>query len=55
MRIKEFLTRTHGRRQLDWTDYVSYVYLFVGLVMSSLKTESAVAQFPPTFLPLFKR
>jgi alpha-1,4-digalacturonate transport system permease protein len=61
MRITEFLTRTHGKGRLDWTDYVSYAYLLVGLftmfapivwlVMSSFKTESAVAQFPPTFLP----
>ena len=61
MRITQFLTQTHGKGRLDWTDYVSYTYLFVGLftmfapivwlVMSSLKTESAVAQFPPTFLP----
>ena len=61
MAIAGFLTKTHGRGKLDWTDWVSYVYLFVGLfimfapilwlVMSSLKTESALAQFPPTFLP----
>lgn len=56
-----FLTRTKGRGRLDWTDWLSYAYLVVGLftmfapvlwlVMSSLKTESALAQFPPTFLP----
>lgn len=56
-----FLTRTRGRHRLDWTDWLSYLYLFVGLfamfapivwlVMSSLKTESAISQFPPTFLP----
>ena len=61
MSITSFLTKTHGRGKLDWTDWVSYAYLFVGLftmfapvlwlVMSSLKTESALAQFPPTFLP----
>jgi alpha-1,4-digalacturonate transport system permease protein len=61
MSIRSFLTRTHGKTRLDWTDYISYTYLFVGLftmfapivwlVMSSLKTESAVGQFPPTFLP----
>jgi alpha-1,4-digalacturonate transport system permease protein len=61
MSIASFLTKTHGRGKLDWTDWVSYTYLFVGLltmfgpvlwlVMSSLKTESALAQFPPTFLP----
>jgi len=46
---------------LDWTDWLSYLYLGVGLftlfapivwlLMSSLKTESALSQFPPTFLP----
>ncbi len=59
--MANFLTRTHGRNRLDWTDWVSYAYLFVGLfmmfgpvlwlVMSSFKTESALSQFPPTFLP----
>jgi len=57
----KFLTRTRGRGRLHWTDWLSYGYLFVGLftmfapivwlVMSSFKTESAIAQFPPTFLP----
>jgi alpha-1,4-digalacturonate transport system permease protein len=61
MALVKFLTRTHGRGRLDWTDWLSYTYLFVGLftmfapilwlVMSSLKTESAISQFPPTFLP----
>ena len=61
MALVKFLTRTHGRGRLDWTDWLSYAYLFVGLftmfapilwlVMSSLKTESAISQFPPTFLP----
>jgi alpha-1,4-digalacturonate transport system permease protein len=46
---------------LHWTDTVSYLYLVVGLfmmfapvvwlVMSSFKTEAAIAQFPPSFLP----
>ena len=57
----QFLTRTRKRGRLDWTDVLSYVYLTLGLftmfapviwlVMSSLKTEAAMAQFPPTFLP----
>jgi alpha-1,4-digalacturonate transport system permease protein len=61
MALVKFLTRTHGRGRLDWTDWLSYTYLFIGLftmfapilwlVMSSLKTESAISQFPPTFLP----
>lgn len=59
--MSKFLTLTRGRNRLDWTDWLSYLYLLVGLftmfapivwlVMSSLKTESAIAQFPPTFLP----
>jgi alpha-1,4-digalacturonate transport system permease protein len=56
-----FLTRTRGRSRLHWTDVLSYAYLGLGLftmfapviwlVMSSFKTEAAIAQFPPTFLP----
>ena len=61
MAAMQFLTRTHGRRRLDAMDWLSYFYLFVGLftmfapvlwlVASSFKTESAIGQFPPTFLP----
>jgi len=57
----QFLTRTRGRGRLHWTDVLTYVYLALGLftmfapviwlVMSSFKTEAAMAQFPPTFLP----
>jgi alpha-1,4-digalacturonate transport system permease protein len=57
----KFLTRSRGFKSFDWTDWLSYLYLSVGLftmfapivwlVMSSLKTESALSQFPPTFLP----
>jgi alpha-1,4-digalacturonate transport system permease protein len=62
-----FLTRTRGGTtkkpvaRLDWTDWLSYAYLVVGLfmmfapvlwlVMSSFKSDSAISQFPPTFLP----
>ena len=56
-----FLTRTSGRTQLDWTDWLSYAYLVLGLflmfgpvlwiVMSSFKTQSGLSEFPPTFLP----
>ena len=56
-----FFTRTHGHGRADWTDWLSYAYLLLGLVtmfapvlwlvMSSFKTESAIGQFPPTFLP----
>lgn len=56
-----FLTRTSGRNRLDWTDWLSYVYLVFGLflmfgpvlwiVMSSFKTQSGLSDFPPTFFP----
>lgn len=61
MALLQFLTRTRGKHGLHWTDVASYTYLFVGLfvmfapvlwlVMSSFKTEAAIGQFPPTFLP----
>lgn len=63
-RIVTFLTRTRGgprTGRLDWTDWLTYGYLLLGLflmfapivwlVMSSLKTESALNSFPPTFWP----
>ncbi len=56
-----FLTRTRGKRQMDWTDWLSYAYLTLGLflmfgpvlwlVMSSFKTEAALTEFPPSLLP----
>src|SRR5689334_10815245 len=59
--MPNFFTRTRGRTTLHWTDWVSYAYLLAGLVvmfgpvlwlvMSSFKTESALSQFPPSFLP----
>jgi alpha-1,4-digalacturonate transport system permease protein len=61
MKSLSFLWLTRGRQRLHWTDVLSYAYLLVGLfvmfapvlwlVMSSFKTESAIGQFPPTFLP----
>ena len=46
---------------MDWTDWLSYAYLAMGLflmfgpvlwlVLSSFKTESALNEFPPSFLP----
>src|SRR4029079_1460646 len=57
-----FLTRTRGRGRLDWTDWFTYLYLLLGLflmfgpgawrVLSSFKTESAIAEFPPRLLPM---
>jgi alpha-1,4-digalacturonate transport system permease protein len=61
MKALSFLFLTRGRQRLHWTDVLSYAYLLVGLfvmfapvlwlVMSSFKTESAIGQFPPTFMP----
>lgn len=58
----QFLTRTRaGNGRMDWTDWVTYGYLTLGiflmfapviwLVMSSFKTENDLARFPPRFLP----
>ena len=54
--VLRFLTRTSGRTRLDWTDWLSYVYLVSGLflmfgpvlwiVMSSFKTQSGLSDFP---------
>ncbi|TNJ39609.1 carbohydrate ABC transporter permease [Phaeobacter sp. B1627] len=57
-----FLTRTRrGNGRMDWTDWVTYSYLFLGifvmfapviwLAMSSFKTEAELSRFPPRFLP----
>ena len=56
-----FLTATRGRSRPDWTDWVSYGYLLVGvvlmfgpvvwLVLSSFKTAAALNEFPPRLLP----
>ena len=60
-----FLTRTRGSTgrspRLHWTDWASYAYLLLGLllmfgpvlwlVLSSFKSESALAEFPPRLLP----
>ncbi len=60
--VGAFLTRTRGRNgRWDWTDWMSYGYLFLGVViifgpvlwllMSSFKTEAEVQRYPPRFLP----
>src|SRR6056297_1441874 len=63
--VAEFLTRTRGARdgsgRLHWTDWASYTYLMLGvvlmfgpvvwLVLSSFKTEADLQRYPPTFLP----
>lgn len=56
-----YLAMKHGKRRMEWTDWVTYSYLFTGvivmfgpvlwLVLSSFKTESQLLEYPPTFLP----
>lgn len=58
----KFLTRTHGRGKFDTVDWLTVVYLFLAVllmfgpilwvVMSSFKTEAALQEYPPSFLPL---
>jgi len=60
-RLGELLTATRGRGRLDWTDWLSYAYLVLGLllmfgpvvwlVLSSFKTSAALNEFPPRLLP----
>src|SRR5499427_9374242 len=60
-RLGELLTATRGRGRLDWTDWLSYAYLVLGvvlmfgpvvwLVLSSFKTGAALNEFPPRLLP----
>jgi alpha-1,4-digalacturonate transport system permease protein len=57
----DFLFRRRGRRKLDVSDILTYVYLTLGtvlmfgpvlwLIMSSFKTQAALVEFPPKFLP----
>jgi len=57
----ESLRLTKGRKRLDVTDIISYVYLGLGvllmfvpivwLVLSSFKTSSEIVKFPPRLLP----
>ena len=59
--VGDFITRTRGRRRLDTTDILTYLYLALGtlimfapvlwLVLSSFKTPEALVRFPPELLP----
>lgn len=65
MQVLDFLLRTRGRGRLHWTDVLTYGYLVLGLLimfapvlwllMSSFKSETAIGQFPPTFLPYVQK
>ncbi|WP_309082905.1 carbohydrate ABC transporter permease [Chelativorans sp.] len=59
--VLRFLTRRRGRIRADWSDWATYIYLFLGVAimfapvlwvaLSSFKTPANLAEFPPTFLP----
>jgi alpha-1,4-digalacturonate transport system permease protein len=59
--VLAFLARTRGRAAPDWTDWFTWGYLALGLVLmfgpvvwlvlSSFKTEAALLEFPPALLP----
>jgi alpha-1,4-digalacturonate transport system permease protein len=59
--LARFVRRTRGRGAADWTDWVTYGYLLLGLllmfgpvvwmVLSSFKTPAALNEFPPSLLP----
>ena len=61
-RVAEFIFRRRGGKGWHWTDIVTWVWLIGGLVMmfgpalwltaSSFKTPAALAEFPPTILPM---
>lgn len=63
--ILEFLTRKRGKKKLDFTDFLSYLYLFIGviimfgpilwLLLSSFKSGIEINRFPPRFLPYQQR
>ena len=62
-RIWQFISRTRGNGKggLHWTDWATYSYLMMGillmfgpvvwLLMSSFKTDADLQRFPPRFLP----
>jgi alpha-1,4-digalacturonate transport system permease protein len=60
-RIWRLLTVTRGRGRLHWTDWLSYLYLLVGLLLmfgpvvwlvtSSFKSQAGLIEYPPRFLP----
>ena len=63
--IAGFLTATRGKRRADLVDWLSWIYLALGVVLmfgpaiwlgaSSFKTQAALQEFPPSFLPYGQR
>ena len=57
-----FLTRTRGVGRMDFTDWLTFFYLVLAVLLmfgpilwvtlSSFKTEAALQEYPPTLLPL---
>jgi alpha-1,4-digalacturonate transport system permease protein len=62
MSLIRALTRTRDQRAMHITDWLTYGFLLLGVVLmfgpalwlaaSSLKTKSALQEFPPSFLPM---
>jgi alpha-1,4-digalacturonate transport system permease protein len=62
MMLIRALTQTRVRGRTSLTDWLSYAFLLVGVVLmfgpamwlgaSSLKTKTALQEFPPSFLPM---
>ena len=62
MSLLRALTRTRDNRTMHITDWLTYGFLLLGVVLmfgpalwlaaSSLKTKSALQEFPPSFLPM---
>ena len=60
-KIAQFLCRTRNPGRRDWTDWLTYGYLVLGivlmfgpvvwLVLSSFKTDAELQRFPPRLLP----
>ena len=59
--VAKMLAARRGRTGWDWTDWATYLYLVLGvllmfgpvlwLFLSSVKTQAGLDMFPPTFLP----
>ena len=59
--VATFLSARRGRARLDLSDFLAYLYLVLGVVImfgpvlwlasSSLKTQAALQEFPPSILP----
>jgi alpha-1,4-digalacturonate transport system permease protein len=59
--MANILTARRGRKKLHWTDWLTYGYLVIGVlvmfipvlwvVLSSFKTSANLSEFPPTLLP----